>query len=111
MQKIDEIEDQSTYKVRSSWNSFTRWCKKPFYLDSSITKDETDYFTSVYSSNVDKFRELFDTLHGSREAYFTPGERSLLTYELLNRVHFHMQDSDHYGPAVKKLGKNRIVMS
>jgi hypothetical protein len=37
------------------------------------------------------FELLFDTLRGSRDKYFTPTDRTLLTYELLSRV-----NSDDY---------------
>ena len=48
----------------------------------------------MYSSNIDKFKTLFDTLRGSRDLYFTPSERSLLTYELLSRAHWNDNDDD-----------------
>lgn len=80
-------------------------CKKPFYLDSSLTKNEPDYYTAVYSHNIKKFDELFKTLHGSEETYFTAGERSLLTYELLSRVYYNTKEDDISAQGVKRLGK------
>lgn len=56
--------------------------------------NDPDYYTAIYSSNVKKFEELFDTLRGSRDLYFTPSERSLLTYELLSRAHCDQDDED-----------------
>lgn len=53
-----------------------------------MEQNDPDYYTAIYSSGVEKFRCLFDTLRGSKASYFTPTERSLLTHELLIRAHF-----------------------
>ena len=63
--------------------------KRPFILDSSISQDNIDYYRAVYSPDIEQFQALFDKLRsGSRDFYFTPSERSLLTYELLSKEHF-----------------------
>jgi hypothetical protein len=71
-----------------------KWLKKPFRLNSSLQQNDPDYYTAIYSSNIDKFNDLFDTLRGSKDLYFTPTERSLLTHELLTRAHFDYDDED-----------------
>lgn len=74
----------------SRWRRFKTWIQKPFSLDSSfMVKEDPDYHTMVYSSNIKQFSEHFDTLRGSRDKYFTPTERALLTYELLSRANVH----------------------
>jgi hypothetical protein len=82
------------------------WFKRPFRLDPSITKGDPDYYTAIYSSNIKKFQDLFDTLRGSRDSYFTTSERSLLTYELLSRAHFGDDENDDHQqePVRRKLG-------
>jgi ssDNA-specific exonuclease RecJ len=70
------------------------WLKKPFRLYPSFQENDPDYYTAIYSPNIDKFKELFDTLRGSKELYFTPTERSLLTHELLTRAHFNCDDDN-----------------
>ena len=80
--------------THSTWDRFTKWLKQPFRLDLSITKNDPDYYTAIYSSNIDKFQDLFNTLRGSRNLYFTPTERSLLTHELLCRAHFDFDDDN-----------------
>ena len=80
-------------------------CQKPFRLDSSLDKDDPDYYTAIYTSTNPKFEILFDTLRGNREAYFTASERSLLTHQLLTRAHFgNVQDDEDQKPVVKKPG-------
>lgn len=69
-----------------------KWMKSPFYLDESLEQNDPDYYTAIYSSSVEKFKYLFDTLRGSRGSYFTPTERSLLTHELLIRAHFDYEN-------------------
>lgn len=59
-----------------------------------LNQNDPDYYTAIYSSSIDKFKALFDTLRGSRNLYFTPTERSLLTHELLSRAHFDYDDDD-----------------
>ncbi|CAF1156581.1 unnamed protein product [Adineta ricciae] len=92
IEKIEEDDDDEALLVNqtihSKWHRFLKWVKKPFYLDPSLKKNDPDYYTAIYSSNVEKFKELFDTLRGSKDSYFTPTERSLLTHELLTRAHF-----------------------
>ena len=61
---------------------------RPFYLDASLEQNDPDCYTAIYSSSVEKFKCLFETLRGSKASYFTPTERSLLTHELLIRAHF-----------------------
>ncbi|CAF3567534.1 unnamed protein product, partial [Rotaria sp. Silwood2] len=85
---------------KSCWHRFTHWIKKPFRLDPSLILDDIDYYTAIYSSNVEKFKPLFKDLRGSIDSYFTPSERSLLTYELLSRAHSDVDangniDDDH----------------
>ena len=80
--------------IRSSWDRFVAWIKRPFRLDPSLTINDPDYFTAIYSSNVPQFEELFNTLRGSKDLYFTPSERSLLTYELLSRAQCDHADDD-----------------
>ena len=83
--------------VQSTWYRFTKWLKKPFRLDPSFKQNDPDYYTAIYSSTIEKFKTLFDTLRGSKDLYFTPTERSLLTYELLSRAHFdynHEENDD-----------------
>lgn len=65
-----------------------KWLKHPFYLDASLEQNDLDYYTAIYSPDVEKFKCLFETLRGSKALYFTPTERSLLTHELLIRAHF-----------------------
>lgn len=60
---------------------------QPFRPDPFLQKDDPDYYTAIYSSKIEKFNDLFDTLRGKKELYFTPSERSLLTHELLSRAH------------------------
>ncbi len=69
-----------------------------------IEKHDVDYYTAVYSSNIKKFSELFVELHGSRNEYFTPTDRALLTYELLSRANFddHPEEKLH----AHSIGKN-----
>ncbi|CAF5217158.1 unnamed protein product, partial [Rotaria magnacalcarata] len=76
------------------WNRCVQWLKNSFYLDVSLKKNDPDYYTAIYSSNIDKFKDLFDTLRGSKDAYFTSTERSLLTHELLSRAHFDYDEDD-----------------
>jgi hypothetical protein len=82
--------------IQSSWNRFTTRIKRPFRLDQSLSNNDPDYYTAIYSSSIPKFEALFDTLRGpnSRPSYFTPAERSLLTYELLSRAHCQFIDDD-----------------
>ncbi len=80
--------------IRSTWHRFVIWLKKPFRLDSTLQKNDPDFYTAIYSSNIEKFKYLFDTLRGSKESYFTPTERSLLTHELLSRAHFDYDDAE-----------------
>jgi len=83
----------------------TRWVKKPFRLDISLSKNDPDYYTAIYSSNIERFKELFTTLRGSQESYFTPSERSLLTQELLTRAHCYENDDDYQAvPVVRRPG-------
>ncbi|CAF3918215.1 unnamed protein product [Rotaria magnacalcarata] len=98
IEKIEENEDanepsrpQATHSV---WNRCVQWLKNSFYLDVSLKKNDPDYYTAIYSSNIDKFKDLFDTLRGSKDAYFTSTERSLLTHELLSRAHFDYDEDD-----------------
>lgn len=72
--------------------------KKPFRLEPSLWTNDPDYYTAIYSSTISQFTELFDTLRGSRDAYFTPSERSLLTYELLSRAHCDREAEDEDQP-------------
>lgn len=94
IEKIDEKQEESNVENQSRWIRFTKSIKKPFRLHPSLTKDDPDYYTAVYSREIRQFDELFDTLRGSRELYFTPSERSLLTHELLTRAHCDMVDDD-----------------
>jgi hypothetical protein len=71
-----------------------KWLRKPFRIDPSLQQNDPDYYTAIYSSNIDKFKYLFDTLRGSKDLYFTPTERSLLTHELLTRAHFDYDDDE-----------------
>ena len=79
--------------------------KQPFRLDSSLFKDDPDYFTAVYSSNIHRFQYLFDELRDSRKEYFTPSERSLLTCELLSRVHYSSYETDAETSVIEQLGQ------
>jgi hypothetical protein len=84
-----------------------KWCQKPFRLDPSLVKDDPDYYTAIYSSKIERFQYLFDTLRGKREAYFTAGERSLLTHQLLTRAHTgndNDNDEEDLNPVVKTPG-------
>jgi hypothetical protein len=82
-----------------------KWCQKPFRLDLSLKKDDPDYYTAIYSSKIEKFQYLFDTLRGNRESYFTAGERSLLTHHLLSRAHSgNDNDDDDLKPVIRKPG-------
>ena len=72
--------------VKSTWYRFRKWAKQPFQIDPCLEKDDPDYYTAIYSSRIEKFQYLFDTLRESG-SYFTPSERSLLTHELLSRTH------------------------
>ena len=83
-------------ETQSRWNRFITRIKRPFRLDESLSNNDPDYYTAIYSSSIQKFEELFDTLRGpdSRASYFTPAERSLLTYELLSRAHCQFNDDD-----------------
>jgi hypothetical protein len=68
---------------------------KPFRLDPSlIEKHDVDYYTAVYSSNIETFSGLFVNLRGSKDEYFTPTDRALLTYELLSRANFDDHNSE-----------------
>jgi hypothetical protein len=87
--------------MRSCWYRFTERIKRPFRLDPSLSLNDPDYYTAIYSSNIDQFKVLFTKLRGSKELYFTASERSLLTYELLSRAHFdefHDDDDDQQMP-------------
>ncbi|CAF1193623.1 unnamed protein product [Rotaria sordida] len=97
IEKIEENENDlpTSQKNQSAWYRFTESLKKPFRLDQSLKKDDPDYYTAIYSSDIDKFKYLFDKLRGSKDLYFTPTERSLLTHELLSRAHF---DYDNDNP-------------
>ncbi|CAF3746759.1 unnamed protein product [Adineta steineri] len=92
IEKIEENKNNALEPNKSCWNRFTTSLKRPFRLDESLSKHDPDYYTAIYSSNNPKFEHLFHTLRGSKELYFTPSERSLLTYELLTRAH-----SDDHG--------------
>jgi hypothetical protein len=78
--------------------------KQFFRLDPSLTLNDPDYYTAIYSSNISRFEELFDDLRGSRDLYFTPTERSLLTHELLSRAHFDYEEEED-DTALKSLAK------
>lgn len=80
--------------AQSTWEHFLKWIKRPFRLDPSLKQNDPDYYTAIYSSNIDKFQFLFETLRGSKDLYFTPTERSLLTHELLSRAHFDSDDEE-----------------
>ncbi|CAF0944408.1 unnamed protein product [Rotaria sordida] len=88
IEKIVAKELGTSTHNASCWHRFTEWLKKPFRLDPSLARDDIDYYTAVYSPNIKKFTPFFNELRGSKELYFTPSERSLLTYELLSRAHF-----------------------
>ncbi|CAF3476960.1 unnamed protein product [Rotaria socialis] len=97
---FEEIKKNKTHHSRlreSYWCRFMNSIKKQFLLDSSISQDDIDYYKAVYSPDIEQFRTLFDKLRGgSRDFYFTPGERSLLTYELLSKEHFdHIEGNVH----------------
>ncbi|CAF3726519.1 unnamed protein product [Rotaria socialis] len=95
VEKIYTQRNNSSANTESYWYRFTNWFKKPFCLDAALVKDDIDYYTAVYySSNIKRFEPLFEGLRGSKDLYFTPSERSLLTYELLSRAHFD-DDEDH----------------
>ncbi|CAF4512927.1 unnamed protein product [Rotaria socialis] len=98
IEKIEENEDANEASrpeaTHSAWNRCVQWLKNSFYLDASLKKNDPDYYTAIYSSNIDKFKDLFDTLRGSRDAYFTSTERSLLTHELLSRAHCDYDEDD-----------------
>ncbi|CAF3386640.1 unnamed protein product [Rotaria socialis] len=95
VEKIYTQRNNSSANTESYWYRFTNWFKKPFCLDAALVKDDIDYYTAVYySSNIKRFEPLFEGLRGSKDLYFTPTERSLLTYELLSRAHFD-DDEDH----------------
>ena len=85
--------------------------KKPFYLDPSLKKNDPDYYTAIYSSNIEKFKELFDTLRGSKDFYFTPTERSLLTHELLTRAHFDYDVEENQPSSTHSSRKFQIKFS
>ncbi|CAF0770703.1 unnamed protein product [Adineta steineri] len=89
IEKIEEEEDDSpmTQTNQSTWHSFTKWLKGPFRLDESLKHNDPDYYTAIYSSEIDKFKKLFVKLRGSKDLYFTSTERSILTHELLSRAH------------------------
>ncbi|CAF4605965.1 unnamed protein product [Rotaria sp. Silwood1] len=87
IEKIHPEQPEVSTHNTSCWYRFSHWLKKPFRLDPSLINDDIDYYTAIYSSNIDKFEPLFKELRGSRDLYFTPSERSLLTYELLSRAH------------------------
>ena len=72
----------------------------------SLAKDDPDYYTAIYSSKITKFQTLFDTLRQNKEAYFTAGERSLLTYQLLARAHSgsNIEAEEDPKPVEKKPG-------
>lgn len=93
MKEEDELnQDQA---VQSRWRRFVKCVQQPFRLDQSLKNNDPDYYTAIYSSNIDKFEKLFDNLRGgSRKFYFTPTERSLLTHELLSRAHFDYEPID-----------------
>jgi hypothetical protein len=80
--------------MKSCWYDFIKRFKRPFRFDPSLTKNDPDYYTAIYSSKIETFQELFDTLRGTKDAYFTASERSLLTHELLSRAHFGNDDDD-----------------
>ncbi len=105
-QRINEDENEPAKIDQTCWYQFTKWCKKPFRLDPSLIKGDPDYYTAVYSSKIERFKYLFDTLRGKKEAYFTAGERSLLTHHLLSRAHSgHNDDNDDdRKPVVRKPG-------
>ncbi|CAF0816209.1 unnamed protein product [Adineta steineri] len=104
IEKIEEEEDDlsMTQTNQSTWRSFTKWLKAPFRLDESLKHNDPDYYTAIYSSEIEKFKSLFDTLRGSEELYFTATERSILTHELLSRADF----GDDAEDTPKKLSKN-----
>ncbi|CAF1572253.1 unnamed protein product, partial [Adineta steineri] len=77
-----ETKDNPSEITKSCRNRFTTSLKRPFRLDLSLSKHDPDYYTAIYSSKIPKFKNLFATLRGSQDLYFTPSERSLLTYEL-----------------------------
>ncbi|CAM4777756.1 unnamed protein product [Rotaria magnacalcarata] len=111
VEKIDKHGNDSSANKESYWCRFTNWFKKPFSLDAALVKDDIDYYTAVYySSNIKRFEPLFEGLHGSKDLYFTPSERSLLTYELLSRAHFD-DDEDHNQlvPVTQRPAMNTVV--
>ena len=81
---------------RSRWSRWTKRVKQFFRLDPSLTLNDPDYYTAIYSANIPRFEELFETLRGSKDLYFTPTERSLLTHELLSRAHFDYEEEEEY---------------
>ncbi|CAF1501688.1 unnamed protein product, partial [Adineta steineri] len=94
IEKIEENKDNALEPNKSCWNRFTTSLKRPFRLDLSLSKQDLDHYTAIYSSNNPNFEHLFATLRGSQDLYFTPSERILLTYELLARAHPVDHDKD-----------------
>ena len=73
--------------MTSCWYKVQDTILKHVRLDPCLVeKRPVDYYTAVYSDAIPKFKEHFDQLRGSREDYFTPTDRALLTYELLSRA-------------------------
>ncbi|CAF4151905.1 unnamed protein product, partial [Adineta steineri] len=120
---IEKIEENKNNALeppnKSCWNRFTTSLKRPFRLDPSLSKQDLDHYTAIYSSNNPNFEHLFATLRGSKELYFTPSERILLTYELLARAHPVDHDKDlpredmttpgASGNRVKRPGIGRLI--
>ena len=72
----------------SWWERLKDKLSKPFLLDPTLTDDDLDYYTAIYSRNILKFKDLQEEFKDLGKPYFTPAERSLLTHELLSRTHF-----------------------
>ena len=45
--------------ARTCWDRFVTWYKKPFRLDLSLEKNNPNYYTAIYSSSIEKFKDLF----------------------------------------------------
>ncbi|UJR10628.1 hypothetical protein I4U23_014825 [Adineta vaga] len=110
IEKIEQDEKMHSQANDSCWERFKTALKRPFRVDPSLTKDDPDYYTAIYSSNIPNFQSLFDELRGSRELYFTPAERSLLTYELLTKAHYDDQDDNElrYEPVSTRAVSNMV---
>ncbi|XP_059176973.1 anoctamin-4-like isoform X2 [Physella acuta] len=94
--KMPLAENDMHKKFESCWSK----CPTPFDFDESILPTVPDFFTAPFTrSRTDQF------IIQDKETFFTPAQRSLLTYQVLSRAIFE----DLGDPAKNKFGITNLL--